>query len=98
MHVPIKDDHHRTVELLQSKKGTMKARPKKGTLAQTAEEYVSRTTIHGIGYIFDGRLGSLDRLLWALLVLAFLALTTVLTWNTWTQWQTIQVMNKLPGF
>ena len=95
MHVPIKDDHHRTVELLQSKKGTMKARPKKGTLAQTAEEYASRTTIHGIGYIVDGRLGPLDRLLWALLVLAFLALATVLTWNTWTKWQNNQVTNNI---
>ena len=80
------------------KKDMMKGRPMKRALAQTTEEYASRTTIHGIGYIFDGRLGPLDRLLWALLVLAFLALATVLTWNTWTQWQTIQVMNKLPGF
>ena len=98
MHFPIKDDHHRTVELLQLKKGTMKARPKKGALAQTTEEYASRTTIHGIGYIFDGRLSLLDRLLWALLVLAFLALASLLTWNTWTQWQTIQVINTLPRF
>ena len=79
------------MELLQLKKDMMKARPKKRALAQTAEEYASRTSIHGIGYIFDRRLGSMDRVMWALFVLSFLVLATVLTWNTWTQWQNNQV-------
>ena len=73
------------------KKDMMKARPKKRALVQTTEEYASRTTIHGIGYISDGRLVPIDRLLWTLLVLAFLALATALTWNSWTQWQEQQV-------
>ena len=79
----------------QLKKDMMKGRPMKRALAQTTEEYASRTTIHGIGYIVDGRLGPLDRLLWTLLVLAFLALATVLTWNTWTKWQNNQVTNNI---
>ena len=73
----------------------LKVIPKKGALAQTTEEYASRTTIHGIGYIVDGRLGQIDRLLWTLLLLAFLALATALTWNTWTQWQEQQVKMNL---
>ena len=60
-------------------------------MTQTAEEYASHTSIHGVPYIFDRELSYLDRFLWLLVTLAFLGLSISLTWNTWTQWREEQV-------
>ena len=65
--------------------------PKKSALTQTAEDYASRSSIHGIGYIFDRDLNIVDRLLWLFLVLAFSGVAAALTWNFWTQWRNEQV-------
>ena len=83
---------HCIVEMIERKKGRF-------ALKQTAEEFAERTSIHGIGYVFDRSLYILDRLLWSVVVLAFLGIAMTLTWNTWTQWQNEQVVfvkkNKL---
>ena len=63
----------------------------KNTVTQTTEEYASRSSIHGICYIFDKELNVLDRLLWLLVVLAFLGFSAALTWNFWSQWRNEQV-------
>ena len=47
-------------------------------------------SIHGIGFIFDRRLGAIDRLLWTILFIGFFTVASVLTWK---QWQNNQVMN-----
>ena len=70
----------------------MKNTPKKTALTQTAEEYASRSSIHGIGYVFDRDLNFVDRLLWLFLVIAFAAVAAALTWNFWTQWRDEQVI------
>ena len=64
---------------------------KKSALTQTIEEYASRSTIHGIGYLFDRGLGIVDRLLWLFVVVAFLSIASALTWNFWSQWRNEQV-------
>ena len=70
----------------------MKKTLKKTALTQTAEEYASRSSIHGIGYAFDRELHVVDRLLWLLVVLTFLGFTAALTWNLWAQWENEQVI------
>ena len=70
----------------------MRAKLKKASLTKTAEDYASRTSIHGIGYIFEKELGVVERLLWTALVLAFLGLSVLLTSNIWTQWREQQVV------
>ena len=60
---------------------------------QTTEEYASRSSIHGIGYIFDRELGIFDRVLWLLVVFVFLGVAGALTLNLWTQWRDEQVIN-----
>ena len=65
--------------------------PKKSALTQTAEDYASRSSIHGIGYVFDRDLNIVDRFLWLFLVLAFSGVAAALTWNFWTQWRNEQV-------
>ena len=70
----------------------MKSKKSKKTgLTQTTEEYASRSTIHGISYIFDRDLNIIDRLLWLFLVLAFAIVAAALTLNLWTQWRNEQV-------
>ena len=70
----------------------MKRTMKKAALTQTTEEYASRSSIHGIGYVFDNELNLVDRLLWLIVVLAFLGIATALTFNFWTQWENEQVV------
>ena len=67
----------------------------KKVLSQTTEEYASRSSIHGIGYIFDKELSILDRVLWLFMVLAFLGVATALTWNFWSQWRHEQVIKDM---
>ena len=69
----------------------MRSTSKKTGLTQTTEEYASRSTIHGISYIFDRDLKIIDRLLWLFPVLAFAAVAAALTLNLWTQWRDEQV-------
>ena len=75
----------------------MKNTSRKTALTQTTEEYASRSSIHGISYIFDRDLSIVDRLLWLFLVIAFASVAAALTWNLWIQWRNEQVitfMNK----
>ena len=69
----------------------MKGTSRKTALTQTTKEYASRSSIHGISYLFDLELGIADRLLWFFLVLAFAAVAAALTWNLWIQWRNEQV-------
>ena len=70
---------------------TMKSTSKMTVFTQTTKEYASRSTIHGISYIFDRDLNIIDRLLWLFLVLAFATVAAALTLNFWTQWRNEQV-------
>ena len=83
-------------------KALLKMHPKKTSkktiFTQTTEEYASRSSIHGIGYIFDRELGIFDRVLWLLVVLVFLAVAAALTMNLWTQWRNEQVMKTIREF
>ena len=73
----------------------MRATSTRKQFAQAAKEYASRTSVHGIAYVFDKEHGVVDRFLWLMVVLAFLSLATYLTWNTWTQWREEQVVTSL---
>ena len=70
----------------------MKNTSRKTALTQTTEEYASRSSIHGISYIFDRDLSIVDRLLWLFLVIAFASVAAALTWNLWIQWRNEQVI------
>ena len=75
----------------------MKPKSWKQGLSQTTENYASRTSIHGIGYIFDRELGIFDRVLWLLVIVAFLAVAAKITKNFWSQWREEQVDVKPPA-
>ena len=75
----------------------MKGANRKVALNKTTTEYASRSSIHGIGYIFDRELGIFDRVLWLLAVVAFLAVAAKITNNFWSQWREEQVDIKPPA-
>ena len=64
-------------------------------MTQTTKDYASRSSIHGISYIFDKNLTFMDRLLWLFFVLAFLGVAAALTWNFWSQWRNEQVTKDI---
>ena len=68
---------------------------KKAAFVQTTEDFASRSSIHGVGYVFDRNLGLVDRILWILVVLAFLCLAGYFTGKIWTQWREEQVIVSL---
>ena len=63
----------------------------KTALVQTTNDFASRTSIHGVAYVFDKSHGLVDRVLWFLVVLGLLALCTFFTANSWMQWREEQV-------
>merc|ERR1712020_78926 len=65
------------------------------SLKKTTKDYASQSSIHGISYIFDRKLGTWERVLWLMVVIGFLSLATHLTLDTWTQWQEEQVVTTL---
>ena len=68
----------------------------KAALVQTTNDFASRTSIHGVAYVFDRTHGLVDRVLWFLVVFGLLALCTFFTANSWIQWRNEQVeMNTL---
>ena len=68
---------------------------KRAAFAQTTEDFASRTSIHGVAYMFDKSHGVMDRVLWALVVLGFLVLAYFFTATSWTQWRDDQVRKIL---
>ena len=75
----------------------MKGAKKKLDLTKTTSEYASRSSIHGIDYIFDREIGIFDRVLWLLVVVGFLAVAAKITKNFWSQWRDEQVHVKPPA-
>ena len=75
----------------------MKGANRKVALNKTTTEYASRSSIHGIGYIFDRELGIFDRVIWLLVVVAFGAVAAKITKNFWSQWREEQVDVKPPA-
>ena len=69
----------------------MKRTFKKTALTQTAEEYASRSSIHGIGYVFDRDLNIVDRFLWLFVVIALLGGAAMFAWDFCSQWRDEQV-------
>ena len=63
--------------------------------SQNIEEFASRSTVHGVSYIFDRTISFSDRLLWTIICLASALLAIYLIYNTYTDWQDNQVITTL---
>ena len=68
---------------------------RKSKLARNFTEYTSRSTIHGIGYIYDQKLGLFDRALWLVIVTSFMSTAMWMINSSYTTWQNNQVITTL---
>ena len=64
-------------------------------LVDNFKDYANRSTIHGIGYIFDGQLRFLDRVLWLVIVIGSMAFAIWMIISSYTTWQADQVITTL---
>ena len=69
--------------------------PKKSGLAKTVEEYSNRSTVHGIGYIFDKQIGYFDRFLWIIIVLTAMSMALYNIIDSYMDWQRDRVTTTL---
>ena len=81
------------VNNMEKTQHSFKTTMKRTALIQTTEEYASRSSIHGIGYVFDRDLNLVDRLLWLVVVISLLGGAAIFTLNFWLQWRDEQVIN-----
>ena len=68
---------------------------KKCSVTKNAEDYASRATVHGIGYVFDKDVALLDRALWLIIVFGALCLAMWMINTSFTSWQENQVITTL---
>ena len=72
--------------LEMSKKDTLGFHPKKA-ITQTAKEYGSQATVHGINYVSDSSSPLLDRSLWLAVVVIFSMAGIILSLQSYNDWQ-----------
>ena len=68
---------------------------KRSVLHTTADEYAEGATVHGVGYIFDELLPTIDRVIWGISVGFFFVLAVLFTTNAYTDWQDNMVITTL---
>lgn len=61
----------------------------------TADEYAECATVHGVGYIFNELLPTIDRVIWGVSVGFFFVLAVLFTTNAYADWQDNMVITTL---
>ena len=67
----------------------------KSKLLQNIEYFSSRSSVHGLSYIFDRNISLFDRLLWVIICLIAAFFAIFLTYNSYTEWEDNQVITTL---
>ena len=68
---------------------------KSSVVSLTATEYAEGATVHGVSYIFNRSLPSIDRVVWTIFELIFLLLAAYFTLTLYTDWQANNVLTTL---
>ena len=68
---------------------------KNSFLGKNVEEFASRSSVHGLGYVFDKEFRSVDRLLWLVIFLSSLGLAIYLVTISFNDWQDNQVITTV---
>ena len=69
--------------------------PTKPGFWKNIEEYAAQSSIHGVGYIFDKKLGFVDRALWLVATLCAVTVAISMIISTYKNWQNDQVITTL---
>ena len=75
--------------------GKGKEKTKKNLFCRNAKEYTSRSSIHGIGYIFDQSLGCADQVLWLVATVCVMVVALWMITTAYLDWQENQVITTL---
>ena len=67
----------------------------KSMLWENIESYADQATVHGVGYIFQKKLGLTDRLLWLFIVLLSMTLAIWMVNTSYTDWKDHPVITTL---
>ena len=67
----------------------------KSRISKTAEDYASRSTVHGISYITDRTVPVADRCLWLLICLGMAATAVFMATTSYQAWQDDPVITTL---
>ena len=68
---------------------------RRSVLHTTADDYAEGATVHGVGYIFNELLPTIDRVIWAVSVTFFFILAIFFTTNSYFDWQDNLVITTL---
>ena len=59
------------------------------------EEYTNESTVHGLKYVFDRKIGLFDRLLWLVIVLCSMFMAIWMIGSSYSSWQQKMVITTL---
>ena len=68
---------------------------KKNPFGRTAAEYSSATTVHGVQYIFEDDLSSLEYCFWISAVFIGISLATLLSMSAYVEWKENPVLTTV---
>ena len=63
-------------------------------IGSTVQEFAKITTIHGIAYIFDRAIKSIDKLLWFLIVCFGAGVAVYMSLDAWKTWKDAPVLTS----
>ena len=64
-------------------------------IGSTVQEFAKITTIHGIAYIFDRAIKSIDKLLWFLIVCFGAGVAVYMSLDAWKTWKDAPVLTSV---
>ena len=67
----------------------------KSMFSKNIEDFASRSTVHGVSYIFDRTVPPFDRFLWLIIFLGSASFAISLIYSSYTDWQDNQVITSL---
>ena len=68
---------------------------KKSFLGKNIEEFASRSSVHGLSYVFDRQFKFADQFLWLVIFVSFLAMAIYLITIAFNDWQDNQVITPI---
>ena len=64
-------------------------------IGSTVQEFAKITTIHGVAYVFDRAIKSIDKLLWFLIVCFGASVAVYMSLDAWKTWKDAPVLTSV---